>query len=238
MAPALTPAGGRDPCGAGERGVCPRALPRLPSPLPGGRESSARSCEAARCDFGNVGPCSHLSARGGSGWFVLSWMLAGFLHSRHGITIAECHHRFGSSARQAGHIRDLGAPWLWRGCPAPRDERSGIARGRVAKRLRFHSAVCGGAGTGCFSVPLGNLPLAAGEEAAARVPSGSLVPAGPREEPDPFRSTTRGGSGRAATGMRRCSREGRGFEGREGEMSARSHVTLQRRAAPSLCFSH
>lgn len=139
MAPALTPAGGRDPCGAGEhRGVCPRALPRLPSPLPGGRESSARSCEAARCDFGNVGPCSHLSARGGSGWFVLSWMLAGFLHSRHGIiTIAECHHRFGSSARQAGHIRDLGAPWLWRGCPAPRDERSGTARGRAAKRLRF-----------------------------------------------------------------------------------------------------
>lgn len=103
--------------------------------------SSACSCEAACCDFGNVGLCSHLSAQGGSGWFVLSWMLAGFLHSRHGITITKCHHCFGSPTRQTGHIRDLGAPWLWRGCPALRHERSGITRSRMAKRLRF--AQCG-----------------------------------------------------------------------------------------------
>ena len=67
----------------------------------------------------------------------MSWMLASFLHSRHGITITKCHHRFGSSARQTGHIRDLGAPWLWRGCPVLRHKRFGIACSRVAKRLHF-----------------------------------------------------------------------------------------------------
>lgn len=91
-------------------------------------------------------------------------MLAGFLHSRHGITITKCHHHFGSSARQTGHIRDLGAPWLGRGCPAFRHERSGIACSRVAKRLRLHSVVCRGAGTSRFFVPLGNLLLVASEE--------------------------------------------------------------------------
>lgn len=68
-------------------------------------------------------------------------MLAGFLRSRHGITITKCRRRFGSSAGQTGHIRDLGAPRPRRGCPALRRERSGIARSRVAKRLRL--ARCG-----------------------------------------------------------------------------------------------
>lgn len=64
--------------------------------------------------------------------------------------------------------------------------------------------------------------------AAARVPPGSPVPGGPPEELGSLRSTTPGGNVRAAVGMRRCSREGRGFAGREGEMPAGSHDTLQR----------
>lgn len=95
------------------RAVCLRNLPQVPSPVPGGRVSSARSCVAAHCVFGNVGLCSHLSAQEGSWWFGLSWMLAGFVYSRHGITTAKRHHCSGSGddGSQADGTHK-GAPWL------------------------------------------------------------------------------------------------------------------------------
>lgn len=121
--------------------VCLRDLPCVPSPVPGGRMSSTLSCEAACCDFGNTGLCRHLSAQAGSECFVLIGMLAGFLHSRPGITITKCHHHFGSSAGQTGCVRDLGALWTWWGCSTLRHEQSGTASSRMVKRL--HVAPCG-----------------------------------------------------------------------------------------------
>lgn len=160
--------------------VCLQDPPCVPSPMPGGRVSSARSCEAARCDFGNTGLSSHLSAQERSGWFVLSGMLAGFLHSRRRVTIDKCRHRFGSSAGQTGHIRDLCTPQLCQECPTLRHERSGITCSSVKKTV-----FCTGwipeepALVASLCIWEISLQPARSPGAAARVPSASLVPVGP-----------------------------------------------------------
>lgn len=145
------------PTSCWEVGVCLQDPPCVPSPGPGGRVSSARSCEAACCDFGNTGLSSHLSAQEGSGWFVLSGMLAGFLHSRHRVTIAKCHHRFGSSARQTGHLRDLHTPRLCWGCPRSGTRGLASPASVCQEACVLHSVGSRGASVGCFFVHLGNL---------------------------------------------------------------------------------
>lgn len=156
MAPTLAPASVWDACCAGE-----------PVSVGGISHVFLLLCLVAGCQaLAAAGqPTVALGAQGlqpfkrarRSGWFVLSWLLAGFLHSRHGITITKCHHRFGSSARQTGYIKGPG-------CSLALERVSrALARGRALpaagrrKGCPLHSMACRGAGAGRFFVPLGNL---------------------------------------------------------------------------------
>lgn len=129
-----------------ESWVCLRHLPQVP--VPGGKLPGARSCGTAHCVFWKTGLCSHLGAQEGSWWLGLSWMLAGFLHGRRGITTPEHHRCSGPSARQTGYTRLL--PGSCEGVPCS-DSRASSAVG-WRKGL-----ACTGAGAGRFFVPPGNL---------------------------------------------------------------------------------
>lgn len=175
MGPAFAPAGVQDPCCAGEL-VSVGRISRVFLLL----------CLVAGCQaLAAAGqPAVALGAQGlqpfwRSGWFVLSWLLASFLHSRHGITITKCHHRFGSSARQTGYIKGPGCS---------------LALARVSRALAQEVGYCPQQGDKKVALctawlaeelaPVDSLSFweilqpARRPGASARVPSGSLAPVG------------------------------------------------------------